>query len=103
MAGYLELNAPACAGSCRSTATTCPSSAVPGGPTTFRSITVDGEELEFSDGFTDLHTRVYREILAGRGFGIEDARPAIVLTHGLRNATPVGVTPRTHDLALRKR
>ena len=46
--------------------------AEPGAQTTFRSITVDGEELEFSDGFTDLHTRVYEEVLAGRGFGIDD-------------------------------
>ena len=56
----------------------------PGAQTTFRSITVDGEELEFSDGFTDLHTRVYEEVLAGRGFGIDDARPSIELTHQIR-------------------
>ena len=52
--------------------------------TTFRSITVDGEEIEFSDGFTDLHTRVYQEMLAGRGFGIDDARPSIELAHRIR-------------------
>src|SRR5688572_14211473 len=46
----------------------------PGKRTTFRSITVDGEQLEFSEGFTDLHTRVYEEILQGRGFGVADAR-----------------------------
>ncbi|MEX0607840.1 MAG: Gfo/Idh/MocA family oxidoreductase [Balneolaceae bacterium] len=51
---------------------------------TFRSITVDGEEIEFSGGFTDLHTRVYEETLAGNGFGIEDARPSIELVHQLR-------------------
>lgn len=56
---------------------------------TFRSITVDGEEFEFSDGFTNLHTTVYQEILAGRGFGIEDARPSIELVYKLRNALPV--------------
>lgn len=59
---------------------------------TYRSITVDGEEIEFSGGFRDLHTRVYEETLAGRGFGIEDARPSIELVHQIRN-TPV-VTPR---------
>ena len=100
---FSSSSGPACAGSCQSTADNLPFQAVPGGPTTYRSITVDGEELEFSDGFTDLHTQVYREILAGRGFGVEEARPAIVLTHGLRNATPVGPTPRSHDRALRKR
>lgn len=52
--------------------------------TTFRSITVDGEEVEFSEGFTDLHTRSYEEILAGRGFGIDDARASIELAHRVR-------------------
>ena len=56
----------------------------PGTKTTFRSITVDGEEIEFSEGFTNLHTRVYEEVLAGRGFGIEEARPSIELTAALR-------------------
>ena len=52
----------------------------------WRAFTVDGEEVEFSDGFEDLHTRVYREALAGRGSGIEDARPSIDLVHRLRRA-----------------
>ena len=54
--------------------------ASPASKTTFRSITVDGEQIEFSEGFTDLHTRVYEEVLAGRGFGIAEARPSIELT-----------------------
>ena len=58
----------------------------PGGKTTFRSITVDGQEIEFSEGFTDLHTRVYEEVLAGRGFGISDARPSVELTAHIRDA-----------------
>jgi len=58
----------------------------PGGKTTFRSITVDGQEIEFSEGFTDLHTQVYRETLAGNGFGIEAARPSIDLTYHIRTA-----------------
>lgn len=53
---------------------------------TFRSITVDGKEIEFSEGFTDLHTKVYEETLAGRGFGIADARPSIELTYAIRTA-----------------
>jgi UDP-N-acetyl-2-amino-2-deoxyglucuronate dehydrogenase len=57
-----------------------------GGKTTYRSITVDGQEIEFSEGFTDLHTRVYEETLAGRGFGIKDARPSIQLTHAIRTS-----------------
>lgn len=55
--------------------------------TTFRSITVDGKEIEFSEGFTDLHTRVYEETLAGRGFGIAEARPSIELTYAIRTAS----------------
>jgi UDP-N-acetyl-2-amino-2-deoxyglucuronate dehydrogenase len=50
----------------------------------FRSITVDGQEIEFSEGFGDLHTRVYEDILAGRGFGIADARPSIELVYAVR-------------------
>ena len=47
----------------------------------YRSMTMDGEEIEFSDGFTDLHTRAYQEVLAGNGFGIQEARPAVELVH----------------------
>jgi UDP-N-acetyl-2-amino-2-deoxyglucuronate dehydrogenase len=54
--------------------------------TTYRSITVNGQEIEFSEGFADLHTRVYEETLAGRGFGIAEARPSIELTYGIRTA-----------------
>ena len=57
-----------------------------GGKTTYRSITVDGKEIEFSEGFTDLHTRVYEETLAGGGFGIAEARPSISLTYAIRTA-----------------
>jgi len=60
--------------------------------TTYRSIKVDGEEIEFSDGFADLHTRVYERTLEGRGFGIAEARPSITLVHDLRTkeVTPKG-------------
>ena len=69
--------------------------------TTFRSVRVDDQEIEFSAGFVDLHTVVYHEILAGRGFGIEDARPSIDLVHSLRNAEVLGVHADTvHPLAL---
>jgi len=61
--------------------------------TTYRLITVDGSEVEFSDGFTDLHNRVYEEILAGRGFGIDDIRPSIRLVSELRTAQPRQVNP----------
>ncbi|MEM2138982.1 MAG: Gfo/Idh/MocA family oxidoreductase [Candidatus Woesearchaeota archaeon] len=53
--------------------------------TTYRSIKYDDNEIQFSEGFTELHTRVYEEILAGKGFGIEEARPSIELVHKIRN------------------
>jgi UDP-N-acetyl-2-amino-2-deoxyglucuronate dehydrogenase len=58
------------------------------GQRTFRSITVDGQKIEFSGGFTDLHTRSYEEILAGRGFGLEENRVAIETVAHIRQATP---------------
>lgn len=63
-----------------------PASARDQGQRTYRSITVDGDELEFSGGFTDLHTRSYEEILAGRGFGLEENRSAIEAVADIRNA-----------------
>jgi UDP-N-acetyl-2-amino-2-deoxyglucuronate dehydrogenase len=59
---------------------------VRGARTTFRSIAVDGEEVEFSEGFTDLHTRSYEEIMAGRGFGIDEVRASIDIVSAFRNA-----------------
>lgn len=56
------------------------------GKTSFRSITVDGEDIEFSEGFIDLHTRSYEEIIAGRGFAIEAVRPSIEIVSALRRA-----------------
>lgn len=56
------------------------------GQRTFRSITVNGEEIEFSDGFTELHTKSYKDILKGNGFGLEDARASIEIVHAIRNS-----------------
>jgi UDP-N-acetyl-2-amino-2-deoxyglucuronate dehydrogenase len=64
------------------------------GQRTYRSITVDGQEIEFSGGFTDLHNRSYEEILAGRGFGLEENRVAIETVSAIRNGKPV---PRADD------
>ena len=55
------------------------------GKRTYRSLTLEGNEVEFSDGFTDLHTKSYQEILEGRGFGLDDARPSIELVHRIRS------------------
>ena len=56
------------------------------GQTTWRSLKLDGDEIEFSNGFTDLHTESYREILAGHGYGIEDVRPSVEIVSALRSA-----------------
>jgi UDP-N-acetyl-2-amino-2-deoxyglucuronate dehydrogenase len=64
---------------------------------TFRSITCDGAAVEFSEGFTELHTEVYRQVLAGKGFGLSDARPSVSLAHDIRAAKPIGVVPHSHE------
>jgi UDP-N-acetyl-2-amino-2-deoxyglucuronate dehydrogenase len=70
---------------------------VKGKKPTYRNIDVSGEKLEFSEGFTDLHTTSYRELLAGHGFGLEDARHCIETVDVIRTASPVrGATGEVH-------
>jgi UDP-N-acetyl-2-amino-2-deoxyglucuronate dehydrogenase len=95
MAGYLELERARVRWFLSLDPRDLPERAEPGSKTTFRSMTVDGSEIEFSDGFTDLHTRVYEWTLAGRGFGISTARPSIELVHDLRK---LPVTPAGNDV-----
>ena len=57
---------------------------------------IENKEVEFSGGFTDLHTLSYQQIMAGNGFGIEEASTAIEIVHGIRNATPVGLKGDYH-------
>lgn len=61
------------------------------GKRTYRSLTMEGAEIEFSEGFTDLHTVSYSEVLKGNGFTLMDAKPSIMITHEIREATPVGL------------
>lgn len=89
MAGWLALERADVLWFLSAEAADLPFEAEPGVRTTFRSITVDGHEVEFSEGFSDLHTRIYEALLAGRGFGIVDARPSIALTADLRRADVV--------------
>jgi len=63
---------------------------------TYRSIQVDDQEIEFSDGFTDLHTVSYLEILAGRGYGLDAARPSIELAYQIRTSKPIGMVGEYH-------
>lgn len=86
MAGYIKLKHASVRWFLSVDARDLPYPAQVGGKTTYRSITVDGREIEFSEGFADLHTRVYEETLAGRGFRIQDARPSIELTYAIRTA-----------------
>lgn len=65
---------------------------------TYRSILIDGQELEFSEGFGDLHTASYAAIFGGRGFGLEDARASIETVYAIRNAQPVGLKDDYHPL-----
>jgi len=69
------------------------------GQRTYRSITIEGEELEFSGGFTDLHTKVYQGILNSEGYGLDDARQAIEIVHNIRNSNPVGLKGDYHPFA----
>ena len=71
------------------------------GQRTYRCITIEGEELEFSGGFTDLHTRVYEGILEGNGYGIDDARQAIEIVHSIRNSEPIGLKGDYHPFAVK--
>jgi len=96
MAGYIELEHARVRWFLSVNASDLPRTAAAQGKTTHRSIAVDGTEIEFSDGFDDLHTRVYELTLAGKGFGIEDARHAIALVHAMRKV-PVAA-PASSDL-----
>jgi UDP-N-acetyl-2-amino-2-deoxyglucuronate dehydrogenase len=66
-------------------ANTLPAEAKQAGKKTYRSLTIDGEEFEFSDGFTELHTRSYEEILRGNGFPLAETKKSIELVHSIRN------------------
>ncbi len=69
------------------------------GTRTYRSITVDGDSFEFSDGFTELHTESYSKILNGEGFHLEEARSSIEIVHQIRNSKPIGMKGDYHPFA----
>lgn len=71
------------------------------GQRTYRSIKLEGEEIEFSDGFSDLHTISYNDILDGKGFGLEEARSSIETVYTIRNSTPIGCTGDCHPFCKR--
>jgi UDP-N-acetyl-2-amino-2-deoxyglucuronate dehydrogenase len=97
-AGYLELEKARIRWFLSLDVNDIPGSTRKAGKRTFRSIMVDGEEFEFSEGFTELHTMTYREILAGKGYGLEDSRKSIETVYNIRNSNPVGLIGDYHPM-----
>jgi UDP-N-acetyl-2-amino-2-deoxyglucuronate dehydrogenase len=75
-----------------------PKSVKEAGKRTYRSISIDGEEIEFSEGFTDLHTLTYKEILAGNGYGLQDAKQSVETVYTIRNTEPIGLKGDYHPM-----
>ena len=80
-------------------ADTLPATAKAAGKRTFRSLMMEGNDIEFSDGFTELHTESYKRIIAGNGFGLAEARNAVQIVHDIRHSTPLGLKGDYHPLA----
>lgn len=78
---------------------TLPQELLDAGKKTFRSLQIGGEEFEFSEGFGDLHTVSYQEILNGNGFGLNESKQSIETVHNIRNAQPVGLVGDYHPFA----
>jgi len=95
-AGYLELESARVRWFLSIEREDLPKSAVNNGKTTYRSITIDGIEVEFSEGFADLHTASYKQILLGQGFGIDDVKPCIQTVYEIRNAKEAPVVGDYH-------
>ena len=95
-AGYLEFEKARVRWFLSVDAGTLPTPAIEAGQRTYRSITVDGSEIEFSDGFTDLHTVSYEKILSGEGFGLEDNRTCIEAVSQIRSMSPRGKKGEYH-------
>lgn len=97
-AGYLELENAKVRWFLSLDSNDIPDSYKKNGQRTYRSIVIDGEEIEFSDGFTDLHTLTYKEILKGQGFGLSEARQSVETAYTIRNSKPVGLKGDYHPL-----
>lgn len=99
-AGYLEFEKAKVRWFLSINADTLPEDLRAAGKRTYRSIQIDGQEFEFSEGFTELHTRSYEDVLSGGGFGLEDCRQAINMVYTIRNAKPAGYIPeQSHPFA----
>lgn len=98
-AGYLELEKARVRWFLSINAETLPEAVKARGGRTFRSLSMEGEEIEFSDGFTELHTHSYEHVLEGNGFGLDEAVNSIQLVHDIRHMTPEGLVGDYHPLA----
>ena len=99
VAGYLEFEKARVRYFLSINVNTLPQEAKDAGKRTYRSLMMEGQEVEFSEGFTELHTTSYKHILNGDGFGLEDARKCIQIVHDIRNATPIGLKGDYHPYA----
>ena len=99
VAGYLEFEKARVRYFLSINADCLPENAVQGEKRTYRAIRIDGNEFEFSEGFTELHTLSYRKILAGEGPRISEARNCIQIVSDIRHATPIGLKGDYHPLA----
>ncbi|MCR4816105.1 MAG: Gfo/Idh/MocA family oxidoreductase [Bacteroidales bacterium] len=99
VAGFLEMKKARVRYFLSINADTLPDEVRGAGQRTYRAIHVDGEEFEFSEGFTELHTKSYERILSGRGFRISEARDSIQIVHDIRNAEPIGLVGDYHPMA----
>ncbi len=99
VAGYLELKQARVRYFLSINADCLPANAVEGEKRTYRTLSIDGEEFEFSAGFTELHNKSYEHILSGEGFRIAEARPCIEIVSEIRHSTPIGLQGDYHPLA----
>ena len=99
VAGFLELKKARVRYFLSINADCLPENAVQGEKKTYRTINIDGNEFEFSVGFTELHTKSYQKILAGEGFRISESKPCIEIVSDIRHAEPIGLLGDYHPLA----
>jgi len=100
VAGYLELERARVRYFLSINYDTLPPEAKAAGKRTYRSLLMEGSEVEFSDGFTELHTNSYKNILNGEGFGLDEARNSIEIVHDIRHAAPIGLKGDYHPFAI---
>ncbi len=99
VAGYLEFERARVRYFLSINSDTLPENIKQKGQRIYRSINVDGNEIDFTDGFADLHTESYMHIIKGEGFGVKEARPSIEIVHDIQNSEPIGLKGDYHPFA----